>query len=245
MTTPASTPAVSLPTPRVALPIVHAVTTDAIVALPDFLDRASAVMHALGPRGAVQLRAHRTSGARVFALARALVELQERTGAWLVVNDRLDVALAIGARGVQLTSRSIGVRDARRVAALAAQYTERSGAGPAIGASVHAVEEAEHAAREGADWVVAGHVFGTPSHAGAEGRGRAFVRSVVERLGGAAGTPVVAIGGVLPTHFPELRALGVYGAAAIRGIWEASDAAQAATDYLSWYDATDGHGGAR
>src|SRR3712207_7224490 len=94
------------------LPVIHAVTTDEIVARPDFFERAAAVMRALGERGAVQLRAPRTGGGRLYGLACDLAELQRATGAWLVGTDRVDVALAARARGVQLTSRSIGVADA-------------------------------------------------------------------------------------------------------------------------------------
>lgn len=232
MTSPHPTPLPrSAAAGRLVVPVVHAVTTDAIVALPDFLDRAHEVMHALGPRGAVQLRAHHTPAHRLYEVARRLAAIQELTGAWLVLNDRVDVALAVGARGAQLTSRSMTVADARRIAPALA-----------VGASVHDVPTAEEAARAGAAWVVAGHVFATASHPGEAGRGPSFVRELVARLGrpAAGGVAVVAIGGVLPEHVPELRALGAHGVAAIRGIWEASDAARAATDYLSGYDASGG-----
>ena len=203
------------------IPIVHAVTSDEIVARADFLDVACAVMSALGARGALHLRAGRATAARLQALAAGLEAAQAVTGAWLVVNDRLDLALACRARGAQLTSRSLRVADARRAAPALA-----------VGASVHSLAEARAAAEEGASWLVAGHVFATTTHPGEEGRGLPFVRAVAA----AVDVPIVAIGGVKPEHCAVLRQAGAYGLAVIRGIWDAANAERAASDYLSAYD---------
>ena len=208
------------------VPVVHAVTTDAIVLAPDFPGHAAGVMRALGGRGALHLRAPHATARRLHELAAALAAEAGATGCLLVVNDRLDVALAGGARGVQLTGRSMAPADARAAAA-------RCGAALAIGASVHDLAEARAAADAGADWVVAGHVFPTPSHAGAPGRGLVFLRAVVA----AVSCPVIGIGGVLPRHLPLLRAAGAHGAAVIRGIWDAEHPERAAGDYLTAYDA--------
>lgn len=216
--------------------MLHAVTTDEIVGAADFLDRARGVMGALGPRGALHLRAPRAGGRRLHDLAAALLPGARATGCVLVVNDRLDVALAAGADGVQLTSRSLSAGDARAAAARSgAAHPPGAGDGyPSflIGASVHALDEARAAAAAGVDWVVAGHLFPTPSHAGAPGRGLAFLREVA----GAVPCPVIGIGGVLPRHLPLLRAAGAHGAAVIRGVWDAENAERAASDYLSAYD---------
>jgi thiamine-phosphate diphosphorylase len=203
------------------IPVVHAVTSDEIVARADFLDVACAVMSALGARGALHLRAGRATAARLQALAAGLEAAQAVTGAWLVVNDRLDLALACRARGAQLTSRSLRVSDARRAAPALA-----------VGASVHSLAEARAAAEEGASWLVAGHVFATATHPGDEGRGLPFVRAIAA----AVDVPIVAIGGVKPEHCAVLRQAGAYGLAVIRGIWDAANAERAASDYLSAYD---------
>jgi thiamine-phosphate diphosphorylase len=200
------------------VPVIHAVTTDEIVARSDFFERAAGVMQALGARGAVQLRAPRTSGARLHAVASALATLQEATGAWLVVTDRVDVALAAHARGVQLTSRSMGVGDALTVAPAVA-----------IGASAHSIGEARAACEARATWLVVGKL--TDARRGAAGP-RALRELVAE-----CGAPVVVIGGVTPAHVRGLRELGAHGVAAIRGIWEADDPEGAATEYLATYDA--------
>jgi thiazole tautomerase (transcriptional regulator TenI) len=204
-----------------AIPLVHAVTTDEIVARADFIDVACAVMAALGARGALHLRAGRVPAARLQQLAEGLEAAQALTGAWLVINDRVDLALAVRARAAQLTSRSLTVADARRAAPHLA-----------LGASVHSLDEGRDASAQGANWLVAGHVFATATHPGEPARGLTFVRELVA----AAGVPVLAIGGVKPEHGGALRDAGVYGVAVIRGIWDAANAERAASDYLSAYD---------
>jgi thiamine-phosphate diphosphorylase len=196
---------------------VHAVTNDEIVLRPDFLDRARRVMHAGGPRVAVHVRAPRFGGRDLYELASRVAQLQTETGAWAIVNDRADVALASGARGVQLTSRSITPADAIRFA-------------PDlwIGASVHSPADAREAVDGGAHWLVVSH----PVEDGAKGetdRATAFVG----RVAADHTLPVIAIGGVRPEHVPALRAAGAYGVAVIRGVWNASDAGAAVIDYLS------------
>ena len=213
-----------MPSPR-PIPVVHAITSDEIASRPGFIERAERVMHALGPRGALHLRTHRLSGAELHSLAQRLAPLQEESGCWLVINDRVDVALATGARGVQLTSKSLTIPDARSIA----------GELP-VGASVHSVDEAVAAERAGAAWAVAGHVYETATHPCRAGKGEAFVEAVCRSIA----LPVIAIGGIRPPHVAAMRRAGAWGVAVIRGIWSASDAEGAATDYLSSYDANGG-----
>jgi thiazole tautomerase (transcriptional regulator TenI) len=222
---PEVAPALTGNTDAVRIPVLHAVTSDEIILRSDFVERARRVMHAGGARVAVHLRAPRLDGRRLFDLACRIAELQSETGAWLIVNDRADVALTAGARGVQLTSRSMSPADARRSA-------------PAlfIGASVHSTEDAAIAVAAGVQWLVAGHVFETESHAGEEGRGAAFIG----RLAAHDTTPILAIGGIRPEHVPMLREAGAYGVAVIRGVWHASDAGAAVIDYLSAHGALGG-----
>jgi thiamine-phosphate diphosphorylase len=214
-------------------PVIHAVTTDDIIAREDIIPLAAAVMRALGPHGAVHLRANAASGRRLFDLATQLAPYQTTTGAWLVINDRVDVALCVGARAVQLTTRSLTLSDARRTIQVARPQTPPL----VIGASVHSVDEARAAAEEAEDgmpaWLVAGHVFTTQSHPGAPERGTAFLADICA----AVPVPVIAIGGVRPMNVPQLLTAGAHGVAVIRGIWHAVDAERAAADYLSAYDA--------
>ena len=174
-------------------------------------------MHAGGTRVAVHVRAPRLSGRDLYELATKVAQLQTETGAWAIVNDRADIALASLARGVQLTSRSITPADAVRFA-------------PDlwIGASVHSPADARAAADGGAHWLVVGHPMEGAAH-GEPDRGTAFI----ERIAADHALPVIAIGGVRPEHVPALRDAGAYGVAVIRGVWNANDAGAAVIDYLS------------
>lgn len=206
---------------KTVIPLVHAVTSDGVLARADFLGRARRVMEALGPRGAVHLRSRIVPAARLYELAVALGAVRERTGAWVVINDRVDVACAARSSAVQLTTRSVSIPDARRMA----------GTMP-LGASAHAVADAMSAAAQGADWVVVGHVYETPSHPDEPARGLDLVRE----SSAATATPVIAIGGIKPQHVHALLDAGAHGVAAISGIWGANDAERAAADYLSRYE---------
>ena len=234
---------------RAAFPVVHAVTDSATVAHDGFLDRAYAVMRALGSRGALHLRSSRIGGRQFFEIASLLALRQKSTGCWLIVNDRIDIAVAVGAKGAQLASHSLSVEDALKVAS-----------GLPVGASIHSVEEALDAERAGASWCVAGTVFETPSH---EGRPPARVE-FIQQVAAAVKIPVIAIGGVSPSDLPSLLEAGAHGVATIRGAgWERlseaskdeddqlktrlpveSDAGfvEPVTRYISAYDSVSGSG---
>lgn len=188
--------------PTAKLPVIHAVTDGAAACRPEFLARAEIAMVELKGRLAVHLRAPAITGRIFFALAEALAKLQRETGAWLIVNDRVDVAAAVGAWGVQLTSKSLSVSDALKVAPRIP-----------VGASVHTSGEAIAAYDSGATWCVAGNVFPTESHPGIPGKHASFISGIA----GAVPMPVIAIGGVQPEHVGELLDAGAYGFATIRG----------------------------
>ena len=183
-------------------PIVHAVTDSNAVMQDGFLDRASSIMSALGPRGALHLRSSRVTGKRFHELASALALIQHSTGCWLIVNDRLDVAAAVKARGAQLASHSLAIADVKIVCP-----------DLPVGASIHSVEEAQAAEAAGAAWCVAGTVFETPSHPGRTPARIEFVESVAR----AVAIPIIAIGGVTPDDVAALLKAGAHGIATIRG----------------------------
>jgi thiamine-phosphate diphosphorylase len=206
------------------VPVVHAVTNDEIVLRADFLERARQVMQAGGARVAVHVRAPRLGGRDLYNLACGIAQLQNETGAWAVVNDRADVALASGARGVQLTSRSISAADA-------VQFAPDLW----VGASVHSPQDARSAEEGGARWIVAGRAT-EDGATGEANRGTTFI----ERLAADRAVPIIAIGGVRPEHVPRLVAAGAYGVAVIRGVWNANDAGAAVIEYLSAHDTPGG-----
>src|ERR1700738_5527495 len=127
------------------LPCVHAVTNDEIMLRPGFLRKALAVMRVLGDKGAIHVRAQLLDPPPLYSITLALLELHEQTKCWCIVNDRVDVALACGVQGVQLTHKSIAVPDVQRIA-------------PAlrIGASVHSADGERDAALGGAGGWAAG-----------------------------------------------------------------------------------------
>ncbi len=148
----------------------------------------------------IQIREHDLDARPLGVLAAAIVKLTRSSRTRVVVNDRLDVALAVGADGVHLPAHSLSVRAARRLAP----------AGFLIGRSVHDQEELE--AASGADYLVAGTVWPTVSK-GTDRRclGIAGLSILVR----AAGAPVLAIGGVTEERLPEVAAAGAVGVAAV------------------------------
>ena len=154
----------------------------------------------------VQIREKELSGRELLGLARDAVAGRGSTP--VIVNDRLDVALAAGAAGVHLGRESLSARDVVGWC--------RSGKAPAeflLGVSCHSLEDAREAERAGASYIFFGPVFATPSKRGmGEPQG-------VARLGGICRSvriPVVAIGGITEENAGECIRAGAAGIAAIR-----------------------------
>ena len=191
------------------LPRVHAITDARIARRADLIAVAQALVAAGGAAIALHARGPELSGQAHF-------ELASRLPGRRFVNDRLDVALAVGAEGVQLGSGSLGVAAARAL-------------GPSwwIGRSVHDLAEAEAALAVAADYLVVGPVFATATHPGRATLGVAeFAR--IARVG----LPAIAIGGVTPARVHELRDAGAYGIAAIRALWDADAPSDAVHELL-------------
>lgn len=203
---------------RHAVPPLHVITDDAVVAREDFLEQAGRVIEAGGPLLAFHLRAPRAPGRRVYEMARALRGALYRSGGRLLVNDRVDVALAACADGVQVGARGLSAADARRLL----------GADDLLGVSVHSAEEARAAQRDGADFVLAGTIWETRSHPGRPGAGTELLRQVAASIY----RPVIAIGGVTPERVAEAREADARGVAVVRGVWDARDPAAAVNEYL-------------
>jgi thiamine-phosphate pyrophosphorylase len=199
------------------IPPLHAVTDDAVVARGDFVARAAEVLAAGGADLALHLRAPAASGRRTFALAERLRVMARASGSLLIVNDRVDVAMAAGANGVQLGARGLTAADARRLV----------GDAMLVGASVHSVDEARAAIDGGADWLLAGTIYETASHPGHAGAGPRLIEAMA-----ALGRPVIAIGGVTPERAAEMRHSGAAGVAAIRGIWDDPSPRDAVQRYI-------------
>ena len=167
---------------------------------------------------AVQLREKDLPEAEFLQLARSLRELTARYGAKLLVNRRLEAALAVGADGVHLGAGKESILTARR----------RLGPRALLGVSTHSLAELRLAAAAGADFVTFGPVWFTPSKApfGAPVGPQRLAAACAAAL-----LPVFALGGVTPARIPELRAAGASGAAAIGALLSAADPTAAARQF--------------
>ena len=163
-----------------------------------------------GGAGAIQLREKDLSARDLYALGARLQVALAPYGVPLLINDRLDVALALDAAGVHLAGHSLPTVVARRVL----------GAGKLLGVSTHNIEEARCAAEDGADFIVFGPVFTTPSKvAYGPPQGLQHLTAVVH----AVRIPVIAIGGIDHTNLPQVVQAGAYGVAMIRAVLAAPD----------------------
>ena len=168
---------------------------------------------------AVQLREKDLPVRDLLDVAKALREATRRHGAALVVNDRADVALAVGADGVQRTHTSLPTEALRRIAPRPFL----------VAASVHSLAEAREAEQQGADFVVFGPVYDTPSK-------RAFGPpqglTALERVTGSLRAPVIAVGGITPARVAEVSAAGAAGVAVISAILASSSPADSTKAFL-------------
>ncbi|QKS69795.1 thiamine phosphate synthase [Paenalkalicoccus suaedae] len=168
----------------------------------------------LAPRiDALHIREKRSSARDVYELGQQLVKAgfpKEK----LVINDRVDVALALGAGGVHLGGLSLSPKIVKQLAP-----TLR------VGRSIHDVSELTEV--EDADYVFYGHIYATASKPGLLPRGIAALEEVVR----ASHLPVYAIGGVKPFHIEEIEATGAAGIAVLSGILGARDPIQATDEF--------------
>jgi thiamine-phosphate pyrophosphorylase len=168
---------------------------------------------------AVQVREKDLPAADLADLCRRLRAPTRERGALLIVNDRVDVALAVGADGVQRTTTSLPIDTIRAIA----------GARLAIGASVHSLEDAVEAEARGADWIVFGPIYDTPSK---RPYGAPQGLDALAKVAGRLRVPVIAIGGVTAARVGAVRAAGAFGVAAIAAILDQASPADAVRRFL-------------
>ena len=191
----------SLPTPTLCLVTDRAARREAAL-------EAAVVAAVQGGVDMVQLRKKDLPG-------RALLEVGQRLKqaidgrALLIINERVDVAQACDADGVQLGEDGLPVPVVRRLL----------GEGKLIGRSVHSVEAAMQAESEGADFLVVGTIFTTGSHPGAKPAGVELLGEVAQQVT----VPFLGIGGITSDNVPEVMRAGASGAALISAILSAPD----------------------
>lgn len=169
---------------------------------------------------AVQLREKDLGGRELFLLAEKTKRLCERYGASLFINDRIDVAMGVDAEGVQLGSGSMPVGAARKLL----------GEEKLIGVSTHSMAEAEAAEQGGADFILFGPIYFTPSKAAyGEPQGLDPLKDVVEKVS----SPVYAIGGITEEKVGDIKATGARGVALISAVLHAAEPGEATRGILA------------
>ncbi|MCL2761355.1 MAG: thiamine phosphate synthase [Desulfuromonadales bacterium] len=168
---------------------------------------------------AVQLREKDLNGRELFQLAYEIRQLTKEYGAKLFINERADIALAVNADGVQLGENSIPVHEVRKII----------GDKKLIGVSCHGEESALNAEKTGANFIVFGPVYDTPSKAPfGHPLGIEKLNSVAKRIV----VPIIAIGGIKKNNIQEIVKNGASGVAMISAIISAPDPYEEASEIL-------------
>ncbi len=202
---------------RLALPPLYAIV-DPLETGQDPVTLAAAFL--AGGARLIQLRWKGASSRELVAAATAIRAWATAARALFLVNDRPDIARAVGADGVHLGQDDLPLAAARRIL----------GPGPVIGISTHSVDEARAAHASGADYLGIGPVYATASKSDAlTPRGLDLVRAV--RI--AVPVPLVAIGGITAATAPGVLAAGADAVAMIAGLVRTADPAAAVGTVLA------------
>jgi thiamine-phosphate pyrophosphorylase len=168
---------------------------------------------------AIQLRERDLPGRELLALAREVQVVTASRGSQLLINDRIDIALTLDGAGVHLRSDSMPISAARHVL----------GSQRLLGISVHAVEGAIQAEAQGADYIVLGPIYDTPSK---QVFGPPLGIHTLEKTCQRVRIPILGIGGVTAARAREMRQAGAFGAAVITAILGAADVESAVRELL-------------
>ncbi|MEY4579287.1 MAG: hypothetical protein RL701_3990 [Pseudomonadota bacterium] len=197
---------------------LYLITDDAAPAV--LLDKvADALAEAPAGQVCVQLRVKQRSARDQYELGRKLLALCRGRGALLLVNDRVDVALSLGADGVHLPEEGLPLTATRQLL----------GAKAWIGVSCHDALGLERAATDGANFATLSPVFVSP------GKGEPLGLARFEAMTRAARLPVYALGGIRHAQTPQLRAAGATGVAVISAVLQAASPRTAVREFLSCF----------
>ena len=167
----------------------------------------------------IQLREKEWPTGRLLPLAERLRERCRAAGVTFIVNDRVDLALAVDADGVHLGQDDLPPRAARPLLRR----------GMMLGLSTHSVAQARAAAADGADYIAVGSMFPTATKSDFQLVGPELVR----KLRGEIRVPLIGIGGITPDNVGEVIGAGADGVAVISAVCGAPDPAAAVRAFLS------------
>ncbi|MEW5953556.1 MAG: thiamine phosphate synthase [Bacillota bacterium] len=176
-----------------------------------------------GGAGVVQLREKELDGGALVELGHRLRRLTREAGVTFIVNDRVDVALAVDADGVHLGRADLPVPVARQLL----------GPGKLIGVSALTLEQALKAREDGADYLGVGPVFETGTK---EDAGTALGLGLVSRVAKQVGLPQVAIGGIKAENVARVAEAGADGVAVVTALVAAEDVAGAAAELIREFE---------
>jgi thiamine-phosphate pyrophosphorylase len=168
---------------------------------------------------AIQLRERDLSAKELVTLAREVQAMMASHRSQLLINDRIDVALALEGVGVHLRSNSLPVSVARQLL----------GAQRLLGISVHAVEEAVQVESQGVDYIVLGPIYETPTK---QMFGPPLGIQTLEKACRLVRIPIIGIGGVTAARVREMRCAGAFGVAVITAVLGAVNVESAVRELL-------------
>ena len=154
---------------------------------------------------AIQLREKDLSSEEMYGLAKEIRNITEKKNALLIINDRIDIALAAGADGVHLGWQSMPVKEARRIL----------GKKKLIGVSTHSLKDAVLAQENGADFITFGTIYPTVSKEGlTDFKGPEAIKEIRKKIK----IPLIAIGGIKEGNIKDVILNGADGVAVISAI---------------------------
>lgn len=172
----------------------------------------------MGGCSVIQLREKECSTREFFQTAKGIKSVTQKYNIPLIINDRIDIALAVGAEGVHLGQEDLPMAEARKLL----------GEDKIIGASAHNLEEALKAWKEGADYLGVGAIFGTKTKENAVITSIDTLREICTQVP----IPVVAIGGVRGANIEQLKHTGISGVAVVSAIMASEQPKEAAAELL-------------
>jgi thiamine-phosphate pyrophosphorylase len=181
-------------------------------ALPSILARAGVQL--------IQLRDKRASAARMYEVAQKLVESLAAAGVRIIINDRPDIAVMVGASGTHVGQEDLPVEDARRICASPRW----------VGVSTHNLEQFRHATLTSADYIAVGPIFPTTTKENPDRVvGLEFLRAARKLTK----KPLVAIGGITVESAGAVFQAGADSIAVIQDLLSAADPAERAKEFLA------------